>query len=555
VKKRYRVLVIFFVVAVAGVFVPPALAHPLGNFSINLYAGLRIRTEAIEVDYVMDFAELPAFQEISALDMDGSGNAEASELGSYPDEQCQAVRSALVLRVNGRSLALAKTSAAIELPPGQGGLPTLRLTCAFRAVLPGSESGGWQVEFENQVYAGRLGWREIVVTREGVKLEGQFAAHSLSERLTRYPNDLLASPLDQRQVVFRVEPGSASLDARGATSQDRLELPARSALTGRDDAFTRLVLLEDLSLPAVLLALGIAFAWGAAHALTPGHGKTIVGAYLVGSRGTAVHALYLGLATTITHTAGIYLLGFVTLIARRYILPERLFPWLGLLSGLLVVGIGGKLFLERLAAAGFKLLQRPGSAQGHLHPHQHLSGYKHDYSSIPPHFQGHNHGADPEHGHPHDHEPHHGYGHSYDQEPDDEHGHPQDHVHDHGHGQSHAHTHLPPGSDGAPVTWRSLLALGISGGLLPCPSAMVVMLGAIALDRAGFGLLLVLAFSLGLASVLSGIGLLFVVAGRRFERLPLPRRALPLLPAASALFILLAGVGIALKALAELGIR
>jgi ABC-type nickel/cobalt efflux system permease component RcnA len=279
--------------------------------------------------------------------------------------------------------------------------------------------------------------------------------------------------------------------------------------------------MEDISAPALLLALAAACAWGALHALTPGHGKTIVAAYLVGARGTPLHALYLGLTTTITHTAGVFALGLVTLLASQAVLPELLYPWLSFLSGLLVVGIGVNLFHSRLKAARRARLASEEDSHSHEQDHSHAG-----------------------HVHPLHHPAHHSHSHD---------GHPHPHPH------PPEHSHLPPGADGSPVTWRSLLALGISGGLLPCPSALVVLLSAIALDRAMFGLLLVLAFSLGLAGVLTGIGLALVYTRRLFDRLPahlaLTRaRALRLLPAASALFIALAGLGIAAKALMDMGL-
>ena len=113
---------------------------------------------------------------------------------------------------------------------------------------------------------------------------------------------------------------------------------------------------------------------------------------------------------------------------------------------------------------------------------------------------------------------------------------------------------MPPGADGRPVSWRSLLALGISGGLLPCPSALVVLLSAIALHRVAFGMLLIVAFSLGLAGVLTGIGLLLVYARRLFERVPTDGRLLRALPVASAMFVTAAGFAIAYGALVQAGV-
>jgi ABC-type nickel/cobalt efflux system permease component RcnA len=278
--------------------------------------------------------------------------------------------------------------------------------------------------------------------------------------------------------------------------------------TGRaSDRFTELIAMADVSIGAILAAMLIAFVWGAAHAFSPGHGKTILAAYLVGSRATVRHALFLGATTTITHTTGVFALGLVTLFASRYILPEQLFPWLEVISGLLLVALGVSLFVNRLQRA------------------------------IRPNLAGLDHGHDHSHDHDHHHDHHHAHGH--------------DHHHPHEH---HHHSHLPPGSNDAPVTWRSLLALGISGGLLPCPSALVVLLSAIALHRVAFGMLLIVAFSIGLAGVLTGIGLLLVYARRLFERLPTDGRLLRALPVASAAFVTLAGVVIAAGALVQAGV-
>jgi len=256
-----------------------------------------------------------------------------------------------------------------------------------------------------------------------------------------------------------------------------------------------------------LFAILGSFVWGAMHAMSPGHGKTIVGAYLVGGRATLQHAVFLGLTTTITHTIGVFALGLLTLFASQYVLPEQIYPWLSCLSGLMVVAIGLNLFISRMQSA--QLLRR--SPFGHSHADEHHSHDDHDH---------------------HHHDDHH-------------------HHHEHSHG---THSHLPPGTDGSPVTWRNLLALGISGGIVPCPSALVVLLSAIALGRIGFGLLLVLAFSLGLAGVLTGLGLLLVRARRLFERVPTQMRLVRVFPAVSALFIALLGLGITTQALMQIGL-
>jgi ABC-type nickel/cobalt efflux system permease component RcnA len=299
-----------------------------------------------------------------------------------------------------------------------------------------------------------------------------------------------------------------------------------------------LILLEEITFPTLLLALAVAFVWGAIHAMTPGHGKTIVGAYLVGSRGTIKHALYLGLTTTITHTLGVFALGLITLFAAEYVVPEILYPWMSLLSGLFVVGIGVNLLRSRFKSSGIALPTiRTNAAKHPLSPvfqQPHAEGIGHQHKYVLNASASHEHLHIHEHGHPHVHRH-------------------DDHEHRHGHNHP-DHSHLPPGADGSPVTWRSLLALGVSGGLVPCPSALVVLLGAIALNRIGLGLVLVLAFSLGLAGVLTAIGMLFIHAGRLFERFPSQGRVIRFLPVLSALFVSVIGAAIVLKALGEIGI-
>jgi ABC-type nickel/cobalt efflux system permease component RcnA len=257
-----------------------------------------------------------------------------------------------------------------------------------------------------------------------------------------------------------------------------------------------------------ILAIAGALLWGAIHSLSPGHGKTIVGAYLVGERATAKHAIFLAATTTITHTIGVFALGAITLFAARYILPETLYPWLSLISGLMVVSIGLNLLINRL--------KHPT----HAHPHGHSHPHPHEHS----------------HNHPHPH-PH-------------EHTHPPIHPHPH----PHEHTHLPPGTDGSPVTWRSLLTLGISGGLVPCPAALVLLLSAIALGNVVWGMVLVLAFSLGLAGVLTALGLILVCAKQLFKQVPTQMRIPRILPALSAVGITLIGFGISTKALWQIGV-
>ena len=261
--------------------------------------------------------------------------------------------------------------------------------------------------------------------------------------------------------------------------------------------------------PLVLVAFLAAAAWGAAHALTPGHGKALVAAYLVGSRSTPRHALFLGLTVTATHTLGVFALGAVALLASRYVLPETLTPWLELISGAIVLAMGAGLLVSRarlLAPSGTP--RRPGHLHDHRHDHPH-ENHRHRHGT-----------QDHEHGH------------------DSDLGRGGDHAHRH---DGRAHSHLPPGADGAPVTRRALLGLGISGGLVPCPAALVLLLAAISVERTAFGMALVLAFSAGLAGVLTAVGLLFVKGSGLLRRLPQAPVLARALPVASALVILAIG--------------
>ena len=286
-----------------------------------------------------------------------------------------------------------------------------------------------------------------------------------------YPKDLLESPPQVTVARFHVARGTGPVGGRQQADDGVRAGAARFADRMTELIATRTPLNPGFVVTALLVAAGL----GALHALSPGHGKTIVGAYLIGTRGTARHAVFLGLVVTATHTIGVYLLGLVMLVARASVMPERLFPWISVASGLVVLAVGVSLATSRAKAA----------------------------------FAGR---------HDHDHHHHH-------------------HHHDHG-----------------GVGWRNLVALGVSGGLLPCPSALVVMLGAIALGRIAFGLLLIVAFSAGLAAVLTGVGLMLVYARRQFERLPLDGRLARLAPVASALVISAAGLAIVAEALVRIGV-
>lgn len=494
-----RASLLFCITLVIVMLLPAvAVAHPLGNFTINRYSRLEVAGSQIGLTYIVDMAEIPAHQERTTIDQNGDNTIDAMEQETYVTQRLDSLSRQLVLRLNGQEQQWQLESYELTFPVGQAGLPTLRFVTQWTTAFS-VQQAIWQADYQDTTYGDRIGWQEVVVqAAASARLEGSsVAAVDVSQELRTYPDNLLQSPLTVNQATFRFAPLGGSKETNAApaaapvlTAPDRAGRPV--------DPFAELINATTLSPWAILLALLAAFGWGAAHAFSPGHGKTIVGAYLVGSRGTVRHALFLGLTTTITHTAGVFALGFVTLFAAQFILPEKLYPWLSMVSGVFVVVIGAMMIKDRL--------------------HSFLSGHTHH----------HNH-------HDHDHD----------------HNHDHDHSHDHGpHGHHH---HLPPGTDGSPVTWRGLLALGISGGLLPCPSALVLMLGAISLERVSFGLALIVMFSLGLASVLTAIGVVLVYAGKFFQRIPESGPLFRFVPVASALFITVVGVGITLQALMSIG--
>ncbi|MCA9868462.1 MAG: hypothetical protein KIS95_11380 [Anaerolineae bacterium] len=543
------------VLSLAGV----AAAHPLGNFTISRYSALTLRQTAVDVLYIVDMAEIPTFQARQAMDADRDGTVTPAEQEDWVTSLVPQLSANLLLAVDGDVVALESTGHALSFPPGQGDLETTRLEITLTAALPPVAAGeARQLTYEDGNFTDRLGWQEVVAgAADGSLLESSVPTTDLSHQLRDYPADLLQTPPRVHSATISHAPTAAGM-AVPVKAETATQAAAVSADRFSTDEFANL-LGRTLDTPGALLAaLLVAVGLGAAHALTPGHGKTIVGAYLVGSRGTARHALFLGLTTTITHTAGVFALGFLVLAASEFILPEQLYPWLGVLSGLLVVFIGASIFRGHFR---HWLARRRGAAAQDENFHYHF-GKGHSHASVEAAtepaaparpagtlaFAGLASGSTtmvaPARGHAHDH--------------DHAHEHPHDHPHPHGdHDHPHdAHEHPHPADANDSLSWRNLLALGISGGLLPCPSALILMLSAIALRQVGLGIVLIIAFSIGLAGVLTSIGLIMVYAGKFLERLPIRHTSVTarLLPAASAAFITVAGVLITWRALIEAGV-
>ena len=541
VKKSGRAALL--ATALVVLFHLAALAHPLGNFTVNHYSRLQIKRDTLLLRLVVDMAEIPAFQTLQSIDRDADGKASDGELHAYAEQTAAQYAQGLRLSVDGEPTRLKTVATEASTPTGNGGLPTLRLVCEYVAEVRAGVMAK-QIKYEDTNNQGRAGWREIVITPDAslAVFDSTAYGNAVTDELKAYPDDLLSAPLDERRAEFSV--------TAGMMPEKAVPLKTREgrAISQSRDRFAELIAVEELTLPVALLGLLIAAGLGAVHALSPGHGKTVVGAYLVGSRGTAKHAAFLGLTVTITHTLGVFALGLITLFASEFILPEKLFPVINLISGVIVLFLGLSLFFKRLSVA-------MGAAQthhhhGHAHSHDHPHHHDHDHDRLShDHRQPHAVVA-PAPAVAHSHHPH---PHQYltpdrvDLTPLDSHevG-DSDFTHTH---DGHTHTHMPPGTDGSAITWKSLLALGISGGLLPCPSALVVLLAAIAFNRVGFGLLLVVAFSLGLAATLTAVGLLFLYAGRLLKRPMRESKWLHLLPVVSALVIACLGAVLCYQAL------
>lgn len=583
---RRRLLVLAGLACIAlFVAVPRAAAHPMGNFSINHYAALTVLPGEVRVLYVVDMAEIPTFQELSSLGVDHAAKLPPGLRTCYLAGKSRELAAGLRLTFNGRPLHLALRADDLLLPPGAGGLPTERFYLVLASPLP---ARGGMLQYTDENFPGRAGWKEIVASVSGIQGNASVPAVSRSRALTIYPSNVTSSPPQDLAATLRLHAVSAGRQAgrsplspmvvirqaeaplfgsdgqwsslanqltRAGKGASRTQTPSASGggvlwSVGRSDVLSNLINRPQLPWDILLLSMIVAFWFGAAHALSPGHGKTVVAAYLVGSRGTARHAVLLGLTVTATHTAGVFALGLVTLYLSRYIVPDQLYPWLGFISGMLVAGMGLVLFVRRLRALRGDGAQRHEAHPGDM-PHVHREHEEHG------HVHDHHHGL-------HVHGPHH-----HDGEHGDEayHHAANDHDHHAEEGVPHRHglfgrphTHGPmPGQSAERIRLSSLLALGVSGGLLPCPSALVVLLSAIAFHRVAFGMLLIVAFSLGLATTLTSIGMAAVYGGRLLNRArssrntegppPILGGAVRVLPVISALVVTTLGSVIALGAL------
>ena len=498
-----------------------AHAHPMGNFSINHYAKITVESKDVEVLYLLDFAEIPTFQNLREANLTPVNGGPA--IAAYLSTQAGVIGSRIDLALDGKKTALECVARDVEFAEGAGGLPTMKLKLRYRAVLPRfQDPSPHALTYADHNYEGHAGWKEVIVakTNGASILETSTPAEDRSHELTVYPTDLLSTPPQvlSATATFQVtvpvlkaesekaRPSSSAHPVRKAPRVSAAPAPAPQAVEPRPGAplsasravntntprsrFTQLITTNSRwTFWTLLWACLITAGLGALHALEPGHGKTLVAAYLVGSRGTSFHAVVLGVIVTMAHTAGVYALGALTLYGSRYIVPERLYPWLNAISGIIIGCLGVLTLLQHLS----------GENASHLHSagerHAHWFALKPGPAALP---------AD-------------------------------------------------TGSEqakGAPVPFRRLLALGITGGMVPCPAALVVLLGAISLHRIGLGLVLITCFSAGLALVLVSVGLLMVRAGQTVSKFSSAQRLQRYLPMLSGSFMMIVGICLIVPAIA-----
>jgi len=532
-----------------------ASAHPMGNFSVNHYSKIMLENDRIRVRYFIDLAEIPTYQELQQANLSATAvDPDSAAVISYVAARGAELGRGLVLEVDGNPAQLRLVSSGVIFPPGAGGLPTMKMGFVYEAAYPSVQSPSSTTDrnaarqnvslhYADNNYPGHTGWKEIVaLASAGSLLRSSVPATDRSGELSNYPTDLLTSPpqlleaslaatlpalpsavapsqpshslvkagspsaasatkpyhASEKAVAARTQavaqPSSANNQSSrpSSTATSVLHLEANRQPTPRSK-FTELIQAEHLSLWFLFTAALIAIGLGGLHALEPGHGKTIVAAYLVGSKGTARHAILLGMIVTASHTAGVFALGAITLYASRYIVPEQLYPWLGALSGVTIAGLGCYMLLRRLSGTATDHSHAPGESHAHLWFWKRSPNAKIESDS----------------------------------------------------------TELNAASAQS-VSMAQLFTLGITGGIIPCPAALIVLLSAFALHRIGLGFFLIVAFSIGLASVLIGFGMAMVYARRFMTRLqvdgPLTRRWLPVV---SSTFITVLGLTLTVQALSS----
>jgi ABC-type nickel/cobalt efflux system permease component RcnA len=482
----------------------PTSAHPLGNATVNRATAVTLGPDWIDIASIVDMAEIPAYAAILDIDSNGDEVVQPGEGAAWADATCDAAAAALRVTVDGQPVAIAAADAPLlTFPPGVGGLETLRLVCPLSGEVP---PGGAvrEVSVTNLADDDRRGWREVTIAAgSGVAIESaDVPSASPSALLTAYPQGLLQAPIavSAGSATYRAaaRAGSATPGGGGPATD------AASVHLGWGSQTDALVdLLDGGAAPwSWLLAVAVAAGLGAAHAVSPGHGKALIAAYVIGSQGSMRRAAGLGLTVAASHTVGVFVLGAIVLSATELLVPDRVVAWLSVASGVLVVGIGASVARRAWRS------RRPELNPPHSHPHGRS--------------------------HPH--------GHS----------HPHDRSGAHGQGQD------PGGVSDRPPATREFLTLGLVGGMVPSTSALLVLLVAVATGRLVEGMILIVAFGAGMAAVLGGLaaatalarrGLAESATGHHGSRISRLAGAVPL---ASAVVIIMVGVVTTVGALGNL---
>ncbi|WP_314174989.1 nickel transporter [Streptomyces winkii] len=487
---------------------PGAYAHPLGNFSLNHHDGLRLSSGHIEDTAVVDSAEIPTAQLREKADTDDDGDVSRAEAATRARQRCSRLAEATRVTVDGRRGEWRVRSSRLTYGKGTAGLPVARLTCRLRTDADLSRAAA--ITFASGADPRRTGWKEITATAgDRVRLTASSVPErSASTGLRRYPSGAADDPPNQTKASLRTRPG----DHRSSPGTDEAAPGAGPSVAGAslfpslERELTALTTSRDLTVPVGLLGVLLTVLLGAGHAALPGHAKLAVAACLARHTGGVRAAVAVGATVTATHTTGVLIVGLALTLSGG-LLGDQLLGWLGTISGLLIAGIGTWLVITAVRALN---TGRPPTSRHHRHGHS-----------------------------PHDHA--------------------HAHSHNHSHSHSHSHDHPRPGEEEHRRTRRlpSLLGVGLAGGLVPSPSALVVLLGAISLSRTFFGVLLVLGYGLGMAGTLTAAGLLLSGGGNRLttlaeRRLPAWSRYTRYGTLLTALAVLTVGLALTLRSLPPL---
>ena len=484
-----------------GLTTVPLWAHPLGNFTINHLSKIAFNGDRASVHYVLDMAEIPTYQ--AMRDVTPDGKMDAAQLAAWAHDEGAKLLPQLQLTTNGTTLPLTLDAARAHTNKGAGGLPTMYLTLDAHATLPNA-SGARNLGYDDATFAGRLGWHDVIV---GGQTEP-------THELTQYPSALIGSPRQTTSVTIALAANgdttaSATPDITAATST--AAGPAASQL--RSNQLSDMLARGTSDWGFVALTFLVAIALGALHALEPGHGKTLLAISLVGARATVKQATILASALTVAHTIGVLALGVAINLFKGYFVPETIYPWITLLSGVAIAVIGARAVQRQIQ------LRQP-LAHAHAHGHPTTHPHEHEHVHVP-------------HGHDHD----------------DGHAHAHGHDHD---DLDHARAHAIPGT--APLTFGGTVWAAMSGGVAPCPAALVVLLAAVALNQVAYGIFVIVAFSFGLAATLTGLGIAVVRGASWLQGRPQFERFVTYGPLVSATVISLIGAVMVGQGFAERGI-